>query len=984
METGLLTVAIKSWADGPHAFHALVALIVACCAAVHIRSLALPQNLDVAALLRQAATLNGAVVLAFLPLLSPLPAAGMAEWSMLGVALLLGCGFWIVALGMLAAPPGNRLGWIAVPAPGIAIALPALLLAATLEPALPFWHLGLLLALLPAGAAALLLRRPGSFGATLVAGLLLALAIAGSQTALGDLPGPDVAKLDPWLVALQAGLVTLLLRTAVAAWREARTDRQRLRMAADGLPDLAGASFEGIALLRNGVIVDANERLCAMLDAAPAAVVGQPIRSLFPDADVAWLQRLHGGEFMEAVPGRLAAGGRLLDVDVMARPLAMPGGDRVVVACRDRSEVLAAAQRIRHLSEHDTVTGLPARACFLAALARQMEQWRQERQSGRLLVVQVTGLRQLHQVQGSQAEATVLRDLAGRLGGAGGVALARLDSNSFALLLPPAATFQNQDAQAAVMALRARLAAPYPVGDAEVMLGIHAGVARCPEDGEDAEELLALADIAAERAAASPTEGIAFVQAERDQAQRQQRALEQDLRFATALGQLRLHWQPQVDLRSGLLNAFEVLVRWQHPLHGMIPPDRFLPAAEANGVIQEIGSWVLRTAAMEAATWSTPIPIAVNVSPVQMLRPGFPEEVAHLLAETGLPPGRLELEITESVLIEDKRRVLEALQALGTMGVKIAMDDFGTGYASIAMLRFFSFHKLKLDKSFLRDLEADPGARAILEAMLGLGRGLGMAVLVEGVETASQLAWLRANGCDHGQGYLFGRPAPIEDWDGSSLLVPSASAELPAQHQGQPWQQQEGGKGQAAARALPHHAAAPQPGAQHRQQPGHQGQGQFRRMQQGQNQGQLHVAAAENAGAPGWQQCEGGDQGAQKRCAVRPAPGQKPQRHKEEPEQDEGIADAPLAHVLRHAKNRPERLGAGQRDPEMMQHDARPRSPLRSRGKSDASAPIRKRSGRGGTPAAPGAGPSAADLPPARAEGPSPGGIDLQMENNRT
>jgi EAL domain-containing protein (putative c-di-GMP-specific phosphodiesterase class I) len=322
---------------------------------------------------------------------------------------------------------------------------------------------------------------------------------------------------------------------------------------------------------------------------------------------------------------------------------------------------------------------------------------------------------------------------------------------------------------------------------------------------------------------------------------------------------------------------------------------------------------VLRTAVAEAATWAVPLRVAVNVSPLQMLRPDFPELVAQQLRETGLPPARLELEITESTLIEDKARVRAGMDALRRLGVQLAMDDFGTGYASIAMLRFFPFDTLKLDRSFLRDLESDAGARAILEAMIGLGRGLGMAVLVEGVETASQRDWLRAAGCDHGQGYLFGRPAPIGQWaDG---LPAAASAEQP---QRQPGQQQEGGEGQPPAVPAARPGAAPQgapgePRQHHRDQPDHQGQGQHGRVQHGQHQGQLHVAAAQHPELPGRQQGERGDHRRAKVVAFRPAPEQDGQQREAEAGQHQPVADAPRPQVLQDAEQRPAELGDQQR-----------------------------------------------------------------------
>lgn len=901
-------------AEGQQLLHLLAVAVIACSIAFRLRAMAsAPALTGALPLLRFAAPLNAALLLDVMLLLPPLEAVPV-EAVLLLVAMLMGTALWVAALGMIAAPAQGGLGWLALPAPGLALALPLALLSAVVDAAPPpALGLSLLVCLCGGGLAALLLLRRRGLPSTVAAALLLLATVLAAQAMAGAAAVHGPRWGGPWPVAAVAGLATLLLRGTVGAWQQLRAVPARER-ALQGLPDLADASFEGIALLSRGRVVDANARLAQMTGMTPAALASQPLRALFPEADVAWLQRLQAGGFAEAVPGRLATAGALLEVEVIARRLGGAAQGRVALTIRDRSEALAAAHRIRHLSDHDPATGLPARGRFVTELTRHMEQLRRERQSARLLVLQVGALRSLQQVHGLQAEAAVLHEIATRLGAAVPMAAARLDGGSFGLLLPPG---PGADA-AGIVALQARMATPYAVGDSEVMLDIRIGVARCPEDGETAEELLALADIASERT--GPGETIAFVQAARDQAARQQRALEQDLRFATALGQLRLHWQPQVAMDTGLLIGFEVLVRWQHPVHGMIPPDRFLPAAEASGVIQEIGSWVLRTAVAEAATWPVPLRVAVNVSPLQMLRAGFPEEVAQQLRDSGLPPARLELEITESTLIEDSARVRGAMDALRALGVQLAMDDFGTGYASIAMLRFFPFDTLKLDRSFLRDLESDGGARAILEAMMRLGTALGMAVLVEGVETPAQRDWLRAAGCGFGQGYLFGRPAPIEHWEGSELLLappPAASAEQP---QGEPGQQQEGGEGQPAAGLALQAGAAPgaaprQPHGHHPHQPGGQRHGQFRRAQQGQHGGELDVAAAQHAELPGRQQGEGRDQPAGQVLAFRPLPQEHGQAGEDEARQQHAVADAPGPQVLRDAGQRPDQLGARQQQP---------------------------------------------------------------------
>jgi EAL domain-containing protein (putative c-di-GMP-specific phosphodiesterase class I) len=246
---------------------------------------------------------------------------------------------------------------------------------------------------------------------------------------------------------------------------------------------------------------------------------------------------------------------------------------------------------------------------------------------------------------------------------------------------------------------------------------------------------------------------------------RERRRLERDLRQAIDRDEFVLAWQPLSSATSREVTGFEVLLRWQHPSLGSIPPDVFIPVAEACGAITSIGAWVMRKACQEAARWTTPLRVAVNVSPLQVQQGQvFVEMVETVLANTGLQPWRLILEVTESVLIRDPESVLAALRRLKAAGVQVALDDFGTGYSSLATLRAFPFDKIKLDRSFIAGMTSDCGesGMAIVRAVLGLARGLGLPVVAEGVETADQLGILRDEGCQEVQGWLLGRPSPIE------------------------------------------------------------------------------------------------------------------------------------------------------------------------------------------------------------------------------
>jgi EAL domain-containing protein (putative c-di-GMP-specific phosphodiesterase class I) len=252
-----------------------------------------------------------------------------------------------------------------------------------------------------------------------------------------------------------------------------------------------------------------------------------------------------------------------------------------------------------------------------------------------------------------------------------------------------------------------------------------------------------------------------------DQRLRERRALQQELRSAIERDELVLHYQPQARI-GGEIIGFEALVRWRHPQHGIIPPNTFIPLAEESGLIVEIGEWIMREACREAASWPKPLQIAINLSPVQFHHGDLPGLVHAVLLETGLPPSRLELEITEGVLIDDFSRAVGTLRRLKALGVRIAMDDFGTGYSSLSYLQSFPFDKIKIDQSFISNLGRNAQSATIVRAVIGLARGLELPVLAEGVETKEQLAFLARESCDEIQGYLIGRPLPI---DGHAALV---------------------------------------------------------------------------------------------------------------------------------------------------------------------------------------------------------------------
>ncbi len=353
--------------------------------------------------------------------------------------------------------------------------------------------------------------------------------------------------------------------------------------------------------------------------------------------------------------------------------------------------------------------------------------------------------------------------------------IARLDRDEFALLVTPAPNV------AALSQLAKRiidvLGRPYLVDGHLVNIGASIGIAVAPQDGRTCDELLRNADLALYASKNAGRSRHSFFDSSMDARARARRALEIDLRKALALREFELHYQPQINLETNAVVGFEALLRWRHPERGLVSPLEFIPLAEEIGLIVPLGEWVLREACREAARWPDGVSVAVNVSPYQFEDPDrLTRMVAGALASTGLPGSRLEIEITESVLLRNERPVLKSLHQLRAMDVRVAMDDFGTGYSSLSQLHSFPFDKIKIDRSFVNDCDDVAGQNAIIRAITALGVSLGMATIAEGVETPEQLLRIRAEGCTSVQGYLFSRPVPLDQVDGLIATFSGRSA----------------------------------------------------------------------------------------------------------------------------------------------------------------------------------------------------------------
>ncbi|GIL03017.1 MAG: GGDEF domain-containing protein [Alphaproteobacteria bacterium] len=428
----------------------------------------------------------------------------------------------------------------------------------------------------------------------------------------------------------------------------------------------------------------------------------------------------------------------------------------------DITERVQAERRVAHLAHHDPLTDLPNRAAFAEKLAGVMEEARARGQKFAVLSADLDRFKDVNDIFGHGVGDALLREVAHRFRRSiGDNFLARLGGDEFTFISLDA----NQPEAAGVLARRLFASASGEVECAghTLMVGLSIGIAIFPDDGADAATLLNNADAALYRAKSDGRGVIRSFAPQTDQRIREQRLLQQELRLAVPRGELALHYQPQSRV-DGEFTGFEALLRWQHPTRGLLMPDQFIALAEENGLIVEIGEWVLREAAREAAGWARPLVVSVNLSPVQFRHGDLPALIHAILIETGLPASRLEVEITEGVLVDDFARAIAVLRRIKALGVHVAMDDFGIGYSSLSYLQAFPFDTLKIDRSFIARLGSESHTDEIVRAVIGLGRGLRLPIVAEGVETPEQLAFLAGEHCAGIQGYLIGRPRPIADY----------------------------------------------------------------------------------------------------------------------------------------------------------------------------------------------------------------------------
>jgi diguanylate cyclase (GGDEF)-like protein len=553
-----------------------------------------------------------------------------------------------------------------------------------------------------------------------------------------------------------------LLRTSALA-AEAEAQRERLQAAVSNMP-IGLSMFD-----RSQRLIVSNECYAEIYQLPPELVrEGTPLRDIIHEnasrnlSGVALNQHVQG--VLDSVrsqrPTRFLVkldNGRT--INVIRRPMA---GGGVVATHEDITERIRAEAQIHHMARHDALTDLPNRLLFKDRVDEAIKQLPRGGQVA-VLSLDLDRFKSVNDTLGHPVGDSLLKLVADRLGSTlrESDLVARFGGDEFAIV--QVGGIQPQDSTVLAQRIIDVVSAPCDIDGHHVVIGASIGIAVVPMDGLDAEQLLKNSDMALYRAKNDGRGTFRFFEPEMDALMQARRNLELDLRQAILEGQFELYYQPVVNVQTNEISGFEALLRWNHPKRGMVSPGEFVPLAEEIGLIVPIGEWVLRQACRDAAAWAGDAKVAVNISPAQFKSKKLLESVVMALSASRLPPHRLELEITEGVLLVEHESTVSVLHQLSSLGVRIAMDDFGTGYSSLSYLRSFPFDKIKIDGSFVRSVSKDDSSLAIIRAVTGLSTSLGMVTTAEGVETPEQLDRIRLEGCTEVQGYLISRPQPASE-----------------------------------------------------------------------------------------------------------------------------------------------------------------------------------------------------------------------------
>ncbi len=611
-----------------------------------------------------------------------------------------------------------------------------------------------------------------TFSVLMGMGSLLALSVAAEAVGVS-------------LLALYIIYTAIIVRSSLALC-DSLTIRVRAQIAADEQRDVIGLllnDFEENAadwlwgIDSDLVLRRASTRFFEQLHCSEAEAFGKPFWDVMPcsSGSCRMLQNLNGADALRL---QLDSHASFRDFEVCVMQNGEPGvwslsakamfddegrfiGYRGVG--RDVTQAREARRRIEHMARHDSLTDVGNRVLLNDDLNRAIDRLERFGEHFSILLLDLDRFKQVNDTHGHGAGDQLLREVAKVLQAVCGETdtLARLGGDEFAIIH----TSMQDPRSVAVLADRLvnALSQPFPLASGTARIGASIGIACAPIDGRDADALMRHADLALYRAKADGRNRFHFFDTSLDAAARRRNLIEQELRAAVAAHALTLHFQPLVDSGSGQVVCAEALLRWHHPTLGAISPTEFIPIAEDIGLIETIGAWAIRQGCMTAAAWPASVRIAVNLSPRQFAGTGLYAGIAAALRDSGLPPSRLELEVTESLLLKTDALVESTLVAIAALGVRVALDDFGTGYSSLSYLRRYRFDKLKIDQSFISDIETNTDSRAIVDAIIRLGHDLGMSLAAEGVETQAQYDILRTLGCGEIQGYLIGRPMPGED-----------------------------------------------------------------------------------------------------------------------------------------------------------------------------------------------------------------------------
>lgn len=546
--------------------------------------------------------------------------------------------------------------------------------------------------------------------------------------------------------------------------REFDTEMRRSAEEAERLSALANSTFEAICISAEGRIVDGNEALGKLLGTSVKALCGRTIEEFVDLDDWPRVQAAMSEDNADPYEiGVIATDGRRIPVEVRGRAVMFRGMRTRVSAIVDLTERKAAEERIRHVALHDPLTGLANRALFNERVNALIEESKTGGFSCAIVLVDLDRFKDVNDLHGHAAGDTVIKTAADRLRDLVSHTdfVARLGGDEFAVLQANV-QFRSQTADLSRRIVEA-LGEPITIDNGLVVsCGASVGAALCPDDGSDDTTLMVRADTALYNAKNNGRNLFALFEEGMDAELRRRKRLENDLSSAIERNEFELYFQPRVSVKQRKVGGYEALVRWQHPEKGLISPGDFVPVAEQSGKIVQIGEWVLREACRIAVEKFDDERVSVNVSPIQFRDGEFINIVRETLETAGLPPDRLEVEITENVLIDDDQRAISMLRELKELGVRVTLDDFGTGYSSLGYLSRFPFDTIKIDRSFVTGLRTDQSTRSIVETIIKLARALDMDVVGEGVEEIEDLKFLAARGCDELQGYLIGRPAPAD------------------------------------------------------------------------------------------------------------------------------------------------------------------------------------------------------------------------------